>query len=81
MNQVRLAYEGSLIHLHGSQEVTVHLGELNQIHLELLRERLISHAFKIRYQKKEDYDLDITSRDMTAYSIVFPFFFLIDQSR
>lgn len=83
MNQVRLAYEGSLIRLHESnhepKEVTVHLGELNQIHLEMLRQKLTSHAFEIRYQKEEDYDLDSASRDMTAYSIVCPYFLLIGQ--
>lgn len=70
LETARRGYKTSLIKSH-SDQVTVHLSELQQLNLELFRRKLVVHAFNARYEI-ENYDLDESIRDFNTYGNVQP---------
>lgn len=70
LEKAQQVYSASLITSHGDK-VTVHISELQQLNLELIRRKLVAHTFSARYNI-EDYDLDGSIHDFTTYGNVLP---------
>lgn len=66
LKQVELAYRRGLVRSH-RDHINVHLSELQQMNLELLRKDLVGHAFNARY-KIDKYNHHKASSDVRKYS-------------
>lgn len=64
-DKAQQAYSESLITSYGDK-VTVHISELQQLNLELMRGKLVAHTFNARFNS-DDHDLDGSSRDLQTY--------------